>query len=400
MELVEAGVRILMVHPHDIYDDLEPWTVRMIYLAKEIVHSGHDVRLIYHLREPHEDEETAYRRQEYPFETIPFPRFIPSLTKRCLKMGKLAHWADLVHFQKCAHYSAIPAIFNALYHRRPIHYDWDDWEQKIYELNAGYSRIGSWIFFQQMERHIVKTVDTISVSSIGLKALTNRFGFPQDRVFHVPVGADLDTFSPDVNGKAIREKNNWNGTVVLYQGQISGANYVSLFLKAAGRILSRRRDVTFVVVGGGDRLNQAKEFAEELNLPEHVRFTGAVPHREVSEYLAAADIAVACFENNEQTTCKSPLKLAEYMASGKAIVANGVGEVPFMLKDCGLLIENENPKSFAEAINTLIDRPELRHQLGRKARQRAEKVINWRRSADTLIQAYEKAFFFRFGIKK
>ncbi len=397
---MEARVRILMVHPHDIYDDLEPWTVRMTYLAKEIVHSGNDVKLIYHLREAGEDEETAYRRQEYPFETVPFPRFIPSLTKRCLKMGKLAHWADLVHFQKCAHYAALPAIFSALYHRRPIHYDWDDWEQKIYEMNVDYSKIGSWIFFQQMERHIIKTVDTISVSSSGLKTLTNRFGFPQDRVFHVPVGADLDMFSPEVDGKALREQNGWNETVVLYQGQISGANYVHLFLKAASIILSKRRDAVFVVVGGGDHLKKAMTLARELNLLKHVKFIGAIPHRSVPEFLAAADIAVACFENNEQTICKSPLKLAEYMASGKAIVANRMGEVPFMLEGCGILIDDERPESFAAAINRLLDYPEFCHQLGRRARKRAEKVINWRKSADTLIEAYEKAFLFRYGIKK
>lgn len=390
-------MRILMVHPHDIYHDLEPWAVRITYLAQELGEAGHEVRLVYHVREPHIDMETAAKRQDFSFETLPFRRLGPGLGKRCFEIEKHAGWADVVHFQKCTHYSSIPAVFGAFCHNRPVHYDWDDWEQKIYEQN-NHNRLGSWIFFHQMERHLLKLVDTISVASEGIRQLTIRSGFPQARVFYAPVGADLELFAPTVDGSIIRRRHGWRKKIALYHGQISGANYVHLFIRAAKIIMSTRSDILFVIVGGGDRLHEAKKLAHELRLNDHLIFTGEVPHRDIPLYIAAADVTVACFEDNEQSRCKSPLKVVEYMASGKAIVASRMGEVQKMIGDCGILVDPEDPNHIAQGVNTLIDTPQLREKLGNLARTRAETIYSWKQSAHALIEAYQTALLTRNGL--
>jgi len=389
-------MKILMIHPHDINHDLEPWTVRITYLAKELVLLGFEVKLIYHLFESDTDAASAIKQQDYSFETIPFHRIGPGLAKRCGEIQKLAFWADIIHFQKCSHYSAIPAIFSSFYHRKPVHYDWDDWEQAIYEQGE-FSRVGSWIFFQQMEKHLLKLVDTVSVASQNLRRMTGRYGFPQDQVFYAPVGADLELFNPAVDGEEIRRQNNWGRNLVLYHGQISVANYVHLFLRAAERILSHRNDVIFAVVGGGDRLEEAKNLSNKLGITNQVTFTGKVPHADVPKYIAAADVTVACFEDNPQSRCKSPLKLVEYMASGKAIVASDMGEVPGMMGNCGLLVEAGSPDNIAQEVETCIDDASLRAQMGERARRRAEQVFSWKKSCQSLAEAYELAYFVRHG---
>ncbi len=78
---------------------------------------------------------------------------------------------------------------------------------------------------------------------------------------------------------------------------------------------------------------EAKKLAHELRLNDHLIFTGEVPHLDIPLYIAAADVTVACFEDNEQSRCKSPLKVVEYMASGKAIVASRMGEIQKMIGD-------------------------------------------------------------------
>jgi glycosyltransferase involved in cell wall biosynthesis len=392
-------MKILMIHPHDIYDDLEPWTVRITYLAQELVDAGHEITLVYHLRNPSGDLQAARVRQDHEYQTVPFTRIGPGLLRRCFEIEKLAVWSDIVHFQKCAHYAALPALFAAYLHRRPVHYDWDDWEQKIYD-QSNYNRIGSWIFFQQMERHLLKLVDTISVSSYGLRQLTEQYHFPQDRVFYLPVGADLKVFSPSVDGSIMRQRHGWRGKLVIYHGQISGANYVNLYIRAAKTVLSRRSDIAFVVVGGGDHLDEAKDLANQLRLGKRLTFTGEVPHNEIPYYIAAADVAVACFEDNPQSRCKSPLKLAEYMASGKAIVASRIPEVLNMIGNSGLLVDPENPDDIAPAIEKIIDNEALREQLGRRVRKRSEQFYNWKRGAQTLIEAYKKALDYRYQITK
>lgn len=390
-------MKVLMVHPHDIYHDIEPWTVRITYLATALMNAGHEIKLLYHDLDPFKPGHSRQGKKLFPFETINLHRIGPGLFRRCLHVKHLVAWADLVHFQKCAHYSAIPSVFGALYHDRPIHYDWDDWEQRIFEL-SNRNPIGSWIYFQQMERWLPGLVDTISVASAGIGALTRKLGIPEDRVFYIPVGADIERFSPEKDGRAVRERHGWRKKVVLYHGQISGANYVHLFIKAAARILAQRSDVLFVIVGGGDQLEKAKNLAQSEGAGEGIIFTGEVPHENIPDFIAAADVAVACFEDNAQSRCKSPLKVVEYLASGKAIVASRLPEVEKMVAEAGILVAPGRPLLIAEAVVNLLDDDALRARLGTRARRRAEDVYHWSKSAETLQRAYEKAFRVHYGL--
>ncbi len=383
-------MKILMVHPHDIYNNFEPWTVRITYLAQELVKRGHEVKLVYHHRPPSGDDGAEYSERDYPFETIGFQRHPFAIFHNISRLEKIGGWADIVHFQKCSNYAAVPAVAAAYYHRLPVHYDWDDWEQAIFEQDND-NRIGSWIYFQQMEKHLLKLVDTVSVASSGLNRLCQQHRFPEDRTFLIPVGADLDVFHPGVDGTKFREKHGWQKKLVIYQGQISGSNYVHLYIRAAHEIIQKRDDVDFVVVGGGDQLFRAVGLAEELGITKRLTFTDKVPHEEVPGYLAAADVAVACFEDNEQVRCKSPLKIKEYMAAGKPIVASQVGDVPDMLGNTGVLVPPENYQQIGASIEVLLDDDQRRISLGEQARQRAEQLYSWRKSALTLEQAYLRA---------
>lgn len=390
-------MKILMVHPHDIYNDLEPWTVRITYLATELLKSGHEIKLLYHDLDPFKQGQSKQGKDRFPFETVNLHRIGACLAQRCWKVQKMVAWSDIVHFQKCSHYSAIPSVFGAYYHDRPIHYDWDDWEQKIFEL-SNHKPIGSWIYFNQMERWLPVMVDTISVSSVGLHTLTQRFRIPQDRTFYIPVGADLKRFNPERDGHIIRRQYGWWKKVVIYHGQISGANYVHLAIKAAGQVLAQRDDVLFVIVGGGDQLEKAKDQAQREALSDGIYFTGEIPHVEIPNYIAAADVAIACFEDNKQSRCKSPLKVVEYLAAGKAIVASRLPEVEKMVGDAGILVTPDDPEQIAEAVTGLLDNDDLRALLGAKARRQAERVYNWQHSANTLQSAYEKAFKVHYGL--
>ena len=114
-------MRILMIHPHDIYSHQEPWTVRGTYLAGELVKRGHEVKLVYHLLDPTIPLEEAAARQEHPFETIPMVRYSFSLVKKIRDVVRLGRWADVIHFQKCFTYVSVPAITAAYLNRKPVH---------------------------------------------------------------------------------------------------------------------------------------------------------------------------------------------------------------------------------------------------------------------------------------
>ena len=380
-------MNILMLHPHDIYSNSEPWTVRITYLAEEFVKRGHNVRMIYHLIDHRTSLEDATARQEYPFTTIPAYRHQLALVAKMRSVAKFARWADVIHFQKCFAHVSIPAIWSGYRLGKPVHYDWDDWEFGIYNYNPMNRVVGSTI--DLFEKTLPHLVDSVSVASEPLRQMALDLGVPESRIFEAHVGADLERFRPDIDGSSVRERHHLEGPIVLYLGQLHGAQYLELFLNACAKISEKRPDASFMVVGGGDRFGELFQLAEELKIAHKVVFTGSIDHDDIPLYVAAADVAVATFEDTPQTRCKSPLKIVEYLAAGKAIVASKMGEVPRMIGDAGILVEPGNAEQIADGALRYLDSPELTKEMGKKARLSAETEYNWGVTAENLLTAYE-----------
>ncbi len=379
-------MKILMVHPHDIYSSLEPWTIRVTALANRFVARGHEVKLAYHVLDKNLKLKDAAVRQEHPFETIPLIRYNLTLLNKTLMLAKLAEWADVVHFQKCLAYAALPALGAGFLAGKPVHYDWDDWEYGIYMYRPLNLLLGR--SMNMVEQTLPRLVETISVASEPLRRMCLKLGVREDHIFEAHVGADLERFRPDVDGRGVRQEHGLEGPVILYVGQLHGAQYLELFLHAAAELKRRQRKLNFMVVGTGERFGELHALAEHLGVTDCLIFTGAVPHERVPEYVAAADVAVACFEDTAQTRCKSPLKVVEYMSAGKAIVASAMGEVNRMLDGCGILVPCGDPISIADGVEMVLSDPARAREMGRRARARAEQKYNWTVTADNLLRAY------------
>jgi glycosyltransferase involved in cell wall biosynthesis len=119
--------------------------------------------------------------------------------------------------------------------------------------------------------------------------------------------------------------------------------------------------------------------ATDLGLDHAAQFTGLVTHAEVPRLLAAADIAVVPYPPMETDLWLSPLKLFEYMASGKAIIASAVGQLTEVVQDGrnGLLIPPGDVPAMTAALQRLIGSPALRSQLGQQAREDAVRKHSW-----------------------
>ena len=374
-----------MIHPHDIYSSLEPWTVRITSIAQEFVKKGHKVKLVYFPLPA--NERGKLRCKEFKeFETIPFNRGKWSFLKNIVRMWKLAKDADIIHFQKCFAIASLPALFAAYLRNKPIHYDWDDWELKIYQFSPPSWIVG--IYINIMETLMPRLVDTLSVSSGNIKRLALKRGAKENRIVDAHVCADLEKFNPKNKGTEIKKKYNIKFPLVLYLGQLHGGQYAELLLRAIKVIVVKKPNTVFMIVGSGADLNRLKSLAKELRVDDKVIFTGAIEYSLVPKYLAAADVAVACFDDNDLTRSKSPLKIVEYMAAGKAIVASNVGEVPRMLDGCGILTEPGNVYSLGKGIIKFLEDEKLRKGCERKARKRAEKEYKWEVTADNLLRAY------------
>ncbi len=384
-------MNIFMVHPHDLFSKNEPWTIRIKSIAEKFIKKGHKVRICYF---PLTIGGKHCSSIWNSIELIPLDRVLSpkNFILNIIKLIKICKWADIVHFQKCHHYASIPTVIAAYVTGKPLHYDWDDWEEKIWYESCGKKINARFIgvSFKILERWLPALSDSISCASDNLKKIALRFGVKKDYIFDSPVGADLEKFRPGLDASWVKEKYNIIGEVILYIGQLHGAQYVDLFIKAAKNILCDYPDVTFMIVGEGFLEHKLKKLVSNLGVDDKVIFVGGVKHEDIPYYIAASDICVACFEDTQVTRSKSPLKIAEYLASGKPIVASLVGEVRKMAGGVGVLVKPGDYYSLSEGILKLLSNEKLKKRLSRRARIRSEKKYNWLYTADSLLSAYIK----------
>ena len=130
-----------------------------------------------------------------------------------------------------------------------------------------------------------------------------------------------------------------------------------------------------LIVGGPqDLINFYQQQVIRLNLSQQVTFTGAKPFSQIPTYLQACDILTIPFPNQPHFAHHaSPIKLYEYMASGKPIVASKLPSHTRVLKDTAVYFKPGDSHSLALAITTLITDKTLAARLGRQSQKLAQK---------------------------
>lgn len=143
-------------------------------------------------------------------------------------------------------------------------------------------------------------------------------------------------------------------------------------------------DANLLVVGDGPGVAEIVRQAQELGVAGRVHVTGIIGRDTLAPHITLFDIAL----QPEVTPYASPLKLFEYMALSRAIVAPDAANIREVLTDGvdGLLFEPNDPASLAQKIRQLAASPALRAKLGAAAsRKIVEDDITWARNARRVI---------------
>ncbi len=234
------------------------------------------------------------------------------------------------------------------------------------------------------QRRVLQTVDGIVAQSY---ALASDLGpiIPGKPILGVHQGVDLEYFN------SFRLAQNearqavglpLNKDLIVYSGKLYwGYREVELILEAATQ-LTPKAEIVFV----GGRADQVSQYRDQIDRAgrTNVRFVGFVPPSKVHFYNLAADILVSYYPPGiDLNQYRSPLKLFEYMAAGRAIVA---ADYPVLREILGtdepvaVLAEPDNPLALAQAINSLLSNKARMINLGARALKRAEQ-FSWRERA-------------------
>jgi glycosyltransferase involved in cell wall biosynthesis len=170
-----------------------------------------------------------------------------------------------------------------------------------------------------------------------------------------------------------------------YAGHLYAWKGVDVLLAALARVPGARG----LIVGGPGRepdLDRLQSQARQLGLGSRVTFTGLVPPPRVPELLARADVLVLPNPASAiSTRFTSPLKLFEYMAAGRPIIASDLPAIREVIEPevHGLLVPPGDPEALASAIRRMLDDSQLRDRLARAARTRVDDYT-WDRRGERL----------------
>lgn len=213
-----------------------------------------------------------------------------------------------------------------------------------------------------LETRVVRHADAVVTICEGLKSDLVARGIPPDKITVVPNAVDLENFQADLardQGLAA-ELGLGEGPVLGFLGSFYAYEGLDLLIDALPRIAASLPGVRLLLVGGGPEEERLKAQVDRLGLGDRVRFTGRVPHDEVTRYYSLVDMLVFPRKSMRLTELVTPLKPLEAMAQRKLVVASGVGGHCELIRDgeTGSLFRAGDVEALAEAVIALATHPE------------------------------------------
>jgi glycosyltransferase involved in cell wall biosynthesis len=242
---------------------------------------------------------------------------------------------------------------------------------------ASFGGLGLAALARSLERLVWRKADFILPVTGVLADEIRAAGVPESRMVIIPNGTDVEKFACD--RELAKTALGLNGKIVLgftgFAREWHGLDRVLTFLAQ-----DVPADFHFMIVGDGPAIPLLRALATELGVAERVTFAGVVTRDRLAWYVAAFDVALLpkCVEY-----C-SPLKLFEYMAAGKAIVAPDQANIREILEDGAscLLFPPDDAQAMTDAIANLAGDDALRDRLGSAARAViAARSLTWRNNA-------------------
>jgi glycosyltransferase involved in cell wall biosynthesis len=215
-------------------------------------------------------------------------------------------------------------------------------------------------------------------------------GAAPDRVRVIRSGVDTRRFQPRDRSPARRRLGVPDDTrLVLFVGNLEPRKQVHVLLDALASLPSGQ----LAVVGSGesagvqDQTQRLLRQTRSLGLELRVRFLGRVADVELMDWYAAADVFALPSSSEAQG-----IVALEAMASGLPVVASAVGGLLGTIDEgsSGFLVPSGDAGALADRLRLLLERPELRAQIGTDARAAVEREFTWQKAVEATSEVYRE----------
>jgi len=214
-------------------------------------------------------------------------------------------------------------------------------------------------------------------------------GVDEEKIFVISSGVNLSFFTKPKNLRLRKRKlfTDSNKKIILYSGQLYMQKGIDTFVLTA-KLLP---DLLFVVLGGSkDDVNKYKKMAKKYKI-RNISFVGNIQHKFVKNYLYCADILVIPnnIEDDISRFHTSPLKLGEYMAVKKPIVASALPSISqFVDKLEVTFFKPGDYEDLAQKIKEILAKEQKYRLKALKAYKKA-KTMTWERRTNRILKAYD-----------
>jgi glycosyltransferase involved in cell wall biosynthesis len=244
----------------------------------------------------------------------------------------------------------------------------------IFNERAHYDGISLKKLARWSERYTWRNADVVLPVTRVLGDIVQQAGVSAERIVVIPNGINTQRFGASPDTVAAKRALGLEGQLVLgFTGFVRdwhGMDTVIDFIAQDGA------ECHLLVVGDGPARAELEQQAHRLGVAARVSFTGVVQRDEVARHVAAFDIAL----QPAVVAYASPLKLFEYLALGRAIVAPSQPNICEVLRDGenALLFDPKNSLGLVQAIRRLMGDADLRRRLERKAAETInEQSLTW-----------------------
>lgn len=233
---------------------------------------------------------------------------------------------------------------------------------------------------QRVETAIVNnSFRTIAVTRV-LRRILIENGAKEDKIVVMYNGVNPQEYRQFGDEMANRQ----NRTSVGFIGWFRNWHGLREIIQTMGKSRWDSRGVNLLLVGDGPARPEIEKLIEEYNLGGAVTITGEVDRAGVRKFLAEMDIAL----QPAATTYACPMKLIEYMAAGKAIIAPNQPNIQELLthEENGLLFETQNWTHLTQQMERLLQNRDLMLRIGSAAKETVQKRrLTWEENARRVL---------------